>query len=107
MESYVAEKWSSQDLNPGLLDPDLAPTFKKINLRQSLHSVKSPLLGVQFSELPNIHTPMCLVSIVDPGLFQSPQRMAPPIHLTSLKSVCTWWFVSLAVSVFRSFYDFI
>lgn len=50
---------------------------------------------------------MCLVSIVDPGLFQSPQRMAPPIHLTSLKSVCTWWFVSLAVSVFRSFYDFI
>ena len=61
MQSFVAEKLSSQDLNPGLLNPDLAPTLKKKNLRQSLHSVKSPLLGVQFSELPNVHTPMCSV----------------------------------------------
>lgn len=29
MQSFVAEKLSSQDLNPGLLNPDLAPTLKK------------------------------------------------------------------------------
>lgn len=76
--------------------------------RKTLHSVKSLILGVQFRELPDAHIPVWPELQCWYRTFPSPQKsFHPPLlaHLTSLKYVLIWWFVNMAVSVFRSFYD--
>lgn len=77
-------------------------------MRKTLHSVKSLILGVQFRELPDAHIPVWPELQCRYRTFPSPQKgFHPPllVHLTSLKYVLVWWFVNMAVSVFRSFYD--